>query len=175
MANIKKQRIKQVYTGYLNSIYDVEYYKRQHVDIARYSQHYEFVIALGGALSGGTGLGILASPWMAAPCGVITAASLIFTVAKQTYDWPGRMQFAVNMIDEYGRLSGKFRSLVEDIWTREDWTDEFEKTFIALREEATALPQDIYPQLKADVRNEIQSAIVARENPASWWKGPADA
>lgn len=109
---------------------------------------------------------------MAAPCGVITVAALVVTAAKKAYDWPGQNSFAVDMIDRNGKLAGKLKSLIDDIWVVRDWTDEFEKTYGVLRTEISGLPEDSSPRLKDSIRNNIQTAIIERENPASWWKGP---
>ena len=50
-----------------------------------------------------------------------------------------------------------------------------EVDFGALTETQVDPIYEAWLKLPEDVRNEIQDAIVARESPASWWKGPADA
>jgi hypothetical protein len=152
-------------------LYNIEYYRRVHCLVQRYSRHYEFIIALGSALGGGAGLGILANKYMAIPCGVITATSVVLAIAKQSYDWPGRARFAVDIIDKSGKLSGKLKLLIEDICAKKEWSDEFEKLYSQIRADIANFPQDSSPQLPEKVTIEIQKAIIEREHPATWWRG----
>jgi hypothetical protein len=107
---------------------------------------------------------------MAVPCSIITATALIFSVAKQTYDWPAKAGFAVDMIERNGRLSGKLNNLVQDIKASKTWSSEFEKSFDEMRLEINSLPQDKYSELGLPIREGIQKEIIERENPAAWWK-----
>jgi hypothetical protein len=170
VAISKRLRVKQVYDAYLDSVYEIDYYKKMYNDTIRYSRHFDFVIALSAALGGGSGLGILASSWMALPCSIITATALIISVAKQTYDWPAKAGFAVDMIERNGRLAGKLNNLVQDIQASRGWSSEFEKSYDELRLDINYLPQDKYSELSLSVREKIQEEIIRRENPAAWWK-----
>jgi hypothetical protein len=169
-----KLRVKQTYDEYLDALYAIEYYKRVYKDVRSYSRHFDFIISLSGALSGGSGLGILASPWMAIPCSIITAAAVIFTVARQTYDWPARAAFAVDMIEKNGTLSGKLKNFVQDIQVTRAWNTEFDKRFDEIRSEVSNLPADKFPELSLTVRSSIQNEIIERECPQTWWKPKGD-
>jgi hypothetical protein len=165
-----KLRVKQAYDTYLDSLYDIECYKRVYNDTEKYGRHFEFVIALSGALSGGSGLGILASSWMAIPCSILTAIALILSVAKQTYAWPKRASFAVDMIERNGRIAGKLKDLVQDIQAFQNWNAEFQKRFDAVRSEINTLPAYIGPELNVQIRSSIQDEIINSERPEMWWK-----
>jgi hypothetical protein len=170
----KRERVRQVYSAYLDTQYHVEYYRTYYGRIQDNSRIFEFVIALSALLSGGSGLGILATQWMAVPCGVITAFAVIFTAAKQTFDWPGKANFCVEMVDKNGRLAGQLKILVDDIKAARSWTNEFAKSFDTLRTEIANLPQDKLPKLPPEEQNRMQTGIIESEQPQHWWK-PRDA
>jgi hypothetical protein len=165
-------RVRQAYSAYLDSLYHGEYYKTMNSDVTTYARHFDFVIGLSAALSGGSGLGILGSPWMAVPCSLLTGASVVLTVAKQSYDWPAKSNFAAEMLEKNGRVAGKLKRLVEDIQATRKWTPEFEKQFSELRSEIDNMPQNKFPQLKLATRERLQDDIVRRETPKECWKPP---
>ncbi|WP_431284653.1 hypothetical protein ACQW02_07550 [Humitalea sp. 24SJ18S-53] len=163
-------RVRQFYSAYLDSIYYVEYYRMMNSKVADYARHLDFLIALGAALGGGAGLGILASPWMALPCGIITGASLVVSAAKQSYNWPEKSKFCSDMMTRYSAIAAQARRLCEDLQAARSWSPEFEAAFQAIRKQLDEIPVDQYPEMDVTLRRKIQADIVTREAPQAWWK-----
>jgi hypothetical protein len=169
-------RVRQFYANYLDSIYYIDYYREMNNKISEYTKHMDFLIALGGALSGGSGLGILASQWMAIPCGIVTGASIILSAAEKSYDWPGKSKKVFDYMQKYSVLYTEYRNLFEDVQASRLWNSEFERRFLASRERLDDIPLDEFPSLNLSIRERIQQEIEVRENPKSWWKpAPPDA
>ena len=115
-------------------------------------------------------MGILADPRFAWLCGFITTASIVLTVAKTTFDWPGRLKYATEMVEKYGRISGKYQLLIEDLNYRQVFNAELDDAFKKLREEELDFARDDYPKLKVELQEAIQDAIRKRINYGKWWK-----
>lgn len=162
-------RANQVYRAYLNTIFEIDHYHENHARLTARSKHIDFLIALGAAASGGSGLGILASADFAWLCGVLTTVSTVGAVAKGSYDWSGRLQKSVEMIEFYTPIKQAFANLTEDINVSQSWTDEFEARYTALRDKLVDAPVETTPQLSIDVRRDIQNRIKQSIDYKSWW------
>lgn len=169
VAASRRERVRQIHHAYLDALYATEYFKAVHARTTRYARHFDFAIGLGAAVSGGSGLGILGDPAFAWACGVFTTVSFILTVAKAAYDWPGKLKSAAEMVEAYGRLSGRLLALVQDMNYRRSWQDEFDAAFVKLRDEEASFSADIYPPLPATVQAEIQAGIKRRVKYNEWW------
>jgi hypothetical protein len=165
-------RVRQFYRAYLDSIYGIDYYRLMNKKVTDYSKHLDFVIALGAALGGGSGLGILASPWMALPCGIITSASVVVSAAKQAYNWPEKSKFCSEMMHRYSLTNGQCKRLFEDLQAIRVWNTNFEESFLEIRKTLSEFPVDEIPELDISIRRKIQNEVVVREAPQNWWKPP---
>jgi hypothetical protein len=151
-------------------MYYIEHYRAMNKKVTDYSKHLDFVVALGAALGGGSGLGILGSTWMAVPCGIITAASVIVGAAKQAYNWPEKSKFCSDMMLRNFAISSECRRLFEDLQVAKLWDPAFEASFLEIRKKLDELPIDQMPELSSSIRSQIQQDIVRREEPQKWWK-----
>jgi hypothetical protein len=165
-------RVKQFYKAYLDSMYYIDYYRLVNKGVTDYAKHLDFLIALGAALGGGSGLGILASPWMAVPCGIITSASVVLSAAKQSYNWPEKSRFCSDMMQKYSVIYSQCRRVFEDVQATTIWDTKCEEVFLEIRKKKDELPVDLLPELDISVRRKIQNEIVVREEPQKWWMPP---
>lgn len=165
-----KERVAQIHKRCLNSIFATDYFKEVGRRVTRYAPHFDFAIGLGAALAGGSGLGILSNPNFAWLCGLLTTASVILTVAKSSYNWPARLKLASEMTEKYGRLSGKYLLLVDEMNYAREFNEGFEKTYVALRNEELQFSQEDYPDLSIDTERKIQTAIKQRIPYSEWWR-----
>lgn len=164
-----KERVAQIHVHCLNSVYATDYFKEVGRRVTRYAPHFDFAIGLGAALAGGSGLGILSNPNFAWLCGILTTASVILTVAKSSYNWPTRLNFASEMTEKYGRLSGKYLLLIDEMNYAKSFNDGFDKTYVALRNEELQFSPENYPDLSIDTQQKIQAAIKRRVPYPNWW------
>jgi len=92
-------RVNQAYRAYLTTTYNIDYYHEKCVRLANQTKHLDFLIALGAAASGGSGLGILAATEFAWACGVLTTISTAGAIAKGNYDWSGCLRKCFEIIE----------------------------------------------------------------------------
>ncbi|MDH7806858.1 MULTISPECIES: hypothetical protein [unclassified Rhizobium] len=163
---------KQIYRSFLDSLYEVDYYREVRLGVASYSQYYDFVIALGTALSGGTGvIGILnESKPMAYVCGAVTLASIVLTAAKQAFDWPSKINFASEMMQQHAAHAARYKIIVDRIQAAHALTKDAIHGHLELLNEQASMPVDHYKALPIVKRRELQAAIQQREAPKTWWK-----
>lgn len=169
-AGKNRRRVEQIYAAYLDALYAADYFSEVHRSTTAYGRLFDFAIGLGAAISGGSGLGILANPNFAWVCGTITTVSIILTAAKSAYDWPGKLKLAAQMTEKYGSLSGKYQMLIDDINYSEEFTDKFEQTFQKLRDEEASISSAPFPPLDQDKQRELQAAIKNRIHYQNWWR-----
>lgn len=162
-------RVNQVYREYLNAVFHKDYYRKRHEETVGYARHLDFLISLGTGIGGGTGLGILADPRFAWLCGIFTAISLVLSIAKATYNWPGKLDQSMKMVELYSRLSLRYRQLVEDIRYKRDWNDDFEKRFAELRRENEEIGPYDYPHWDDKKLRAVQEKVKARIKYENWW------
>jgi len=163
-------RVEQLYRSYLKCVYSTDYFKAVHHATSRFGTLFDFAIGLGAAVSGGSGLGILADPRFAWACGIITTVSIILTVAKTTYDWPGKLKFASDMVEKFGRLSGKYEILIDEIRYRRVFNQQYDETYRKLRDEEVTFSPALFPPMSIEKQREIQNAIKQRIDYKSWWR-----
>lgn len=163
---------KQIYRAYLDSLYEVDYYRQVRLGVTSYSQYYDFIIALGTALSGGTGVvGILnESQPMAYVCGAVTLASIVLTAAKQAFDWPGKINFASEMLQRHAALAARYKIIVDRMQATHALTKDIIEGHNKLLADQASLPVDNYEALPIEKRKKLQAAIQQREAPQTWWK-----
>jgi hypothetical protein len=161
--------VRQVHEECLGALYSRDYYRAFHSNTTKYAKSFDFAIALGSAVSGGTGLGILANPAFGWVCGSVTTLSVLLSVAKGVYDWPGKTKFAIDRIQFYENLYSKYRALVDDIGAAREWNSDFAARREALRDRANPDAPDPYGELSGAQRGTIQNAIKARINYKDWW------
>jgi hypothetical protein len=123
------ERANQVYKAYLDAIYNLDLYRADQDRTLTWSRGWDYIIGLSAAISGGSGLGILADPRLAWLCGGITTASIFLTVAKGTYDWPGRLKFDTERISDYNKLRLEWQYLKEDLDKTRNWMDDLKSGF----------------------------------------------
>lgn len=163
-------RVNQVYRAYLNAIYEIDYNHEKHARLAEKSKHIDFLIALGAASSGGSGLvGILSSidglAWL---CGLLTTISTVGALAKGTYDWTGRLKASLDMIEFYTPLKHGLEGLREDIIAKGGWCDDFEQRYTDLRASLAQVPVSVGKGLAIEEQRKIQNRIKNRLNYKSW-------
>ncbi len=168
--NAIRERVEQIHHAYLDIIFKLMHYEVQHAHTTKYSRHFDFAIGLGAAGSGGSGLGILADPLFAVPCAVITSVSVILAIAKNHYDWHGRVKTLLEMIQFYQPLATEYEYLVHDMNHARKWEQEFDKTHRRLRETLRHAPNNPYPHLKEDELRAIQNRVKHRIPYSKWWK-----
>ena len=162
-------RINQVYRGYLNTIFAMDCYHERHVRLAERSKHLDFLIAAGTAMTGGSGLGILAAPEFAWACGSLTVISTLGGIVKSSYGWAGRLQIYHERLKILAPISLRYKSLIEDIQASESWNSGFESRYAKLRDDLKAMPVDAFKELPIKTKREIQNAIKDRESYKTWW------
>jgi hypothetical protein len=111
----------------------------------------------------------LADPHLAWLCGVITAVSIFLTVGKTTYDWPSRLKFDTERVNDYSKLRFDLQHLKEDAETTGKWGNDLEKRFVELRRTVAQIPQSPYKQLSLVKRRNIQNEIKNGNNYKRWW------
>ena len=169
VANDSIVRINQVYRTYLNTVYDIDYTLERHNSLASRSKHIDFLIGIGAAASGGSGLSILASPDFAWLCIPLTTISTVGAIAKGSYDWPGRLQKYIETIQFIAPINHGLKLLTEDIQASKNWKNEFEVAFEKLRNDLAKKPIDMTKDLPLQVRRKIQDAIKHRLIYTTWW------
>ncbi|WP_020591594.1 hypothetical protein [Kiloniella laminariae] len=162
-------RINQVYRAYLNSLYEIDYHHECHDRLASRSQHIDFLIALGAASSGGTGLGILASPDFAWLCAILTTISTIGAVAKGIYDWSGRLKKSIEQVEFHTPVKHGLANLIEDIKASQAWSGDFEARYTKLRDELALVPVNSGNGLSVEIQRQIQNRIKDRLQYRNWW------
>jgi hypothetical protein len=162
-------RAGQVIQDYLTTEFLREYYRDRHGKTTRYAKHFDFLIALGSAGSGGSGLGILGDPRFAWLCGIVTTVSFILSAAKSQYDWQGRVQNSLKMEEFYGPISTKYKHIIDDMNVARAWNEDFEQRYLTLREEAEHSPQDPYPSYPDKALRVIQNRVKAQIPYERWW------
>jgi hypothetical protein len=162
------QRVNQVYRAYLNAIYELEYYRADQERTMTWSRRWDFIIGLSAAISGGSGIGVLADPRLAWLCGVIATGSVILTVGKSVYDWPGRLKVDTERINDYSRLRYDYQYLKDDVESNRVWSNQLENRFLELRKREQ-LPETPYKRLNIKIRRAIQNGVKARYDYKRWW------
>jgi hypothetical protein len=173
VADANTEVVNQTYRECLNAVYERDYYQALHSRTIQYARVYDYSIGLGSAVSGGSGLGILADPKFAWLCGIVTTVSVLLSIAKGVWDWPGKTKFALERVQFYDRLYSGYRRLVDDINAAKQWNADFAKRRNDLRDGSTPGTPDPYPQLRESVRRIIQDSIKKRMNYTSWWQWKA--
>jgi hypothetical protein len=173
VADTNAAVVNQVYRECLTAVYERDYYQALHGRTIQYARVYDYSIGLGSAVSGGSGLGILADPKFAWICGIVTTVSVLLSIAKGVWDWPGKTKFALERVQFYERLYSGYRRLVDDINASKQWNTDFAKRRNDLRDGSTPSTPDPNPQLSESVRRTIQDGIKKRMNYTSWWQWKA--
>jgi hypothetical protein len=165
----EKTKVNRLYTTYLGSLYAVEYYRCVNQRNFRYSRHFEFAIALGTALSGGSGLGVFSYPQLAWVCSVFASISLILTAAKAAYDWPGRIKKVSELIEKFSKTGAKVGLLVEEVDLDQKWSKAVDERYRAILQEESEIIEGEREKLPEDVERRIQNDIRTRSRCESWW------
>src|SRR5262249_12897013 len=144
-----------------------DYYQKMYENTITYAKVFDYSIGLGSGISGGSGLGILADPKFAWICGPITTVSVLLSIAKGVWDWPGKSKFALDRIQFYSSLYDGYQSLVDDIQVALDWkVPEFQDRRTALKNKSTPPTPDPYKQLSRKTQEAIQDKITGYK---TWW------
>jgi hypothetical protein len=159
----------QMYRECLGALFERDYFHELYNRTIKYSRFFDYSIGLGSALSGGTGLGILANPSLAWLCGVVTTVSVLLSIAKGIWDWPGKTKFALDRVQFYEKLYFGYKTLVDDVNVAMAWNADFDKTRNALRANSVPTPPDPYPELAVATKRAIQDAIKNRTGYTKWW------
>lgn len=162
--------VNQTYREFLDVLYNRDYYKALYNRTIRYSRIFDYAIGLGSAMSGGTGLGILADPSFAWICGPVTTISVLLSIAKGIWDWPGKTKFALERVQFYELACANYRSLVDDVNAAGQWNTDFANRRNEHRKNSSPATPDPYPQLSTNVQRSIQDAIKNRIKYKSWWE-----
>jgi|SRR3954451_18602163 hypothetical protein len=162
--------VNQMYREYLNAQFQKGYYQELYGRTIKYSRVFDYSIGLGSAMSGGSGLGILASPNFAWICAGMTTVSVLLSIAKGVWDWPAKSKFGLDRVQFYDNLCAGYRSLVDDVNAQQDWTDEFARRRNGLRANSTPGAPDPYPQLSEKTKRSVQNGVKARIPYQSWWE-----
>src|SRR5262245_35130657 len=107
--------VNQTYRECLDVLFERDYYQTLYEKTIRRSRVFDYSIGLGSAMSGGTGLGILADPNFAWVCGPVTTISVLLSIAKGIWDWPGQTKFTLERVQFYETLYQGYKSLVDDL------------------------------------------------------------
>jgi hypothetical protein len=161
--------VNQMYRECLTSLFERDYYQELYNQTIKYSRYFDYSIGLGSAMSGGTGLGILANPNLAWLCGVVTTASVLLSIAKGIWDWPGKTKFALERIQFYEKLYFGYKALVDDVNVAMAWNTNFDQTRNTLRSSSVPPTPDPYPQFSLTAKQAIQNAIKKRITYTTWW------
>jgi hypothetical protein len=166
---VNTEIVNQVYRECLDARYERDYYQELYDRTIRYSRVYDYSIGLGSAGSGGTGLGILADPKFAFVCGTVTTISVLLSIAKGIWDWPGKTKFALDRVQFYDGLAAGYEDLVDDLNAAKEWKPEFASRRAELRKNSRPGSPDPYPKLSEGVRRRIQNAIKQQVSYSTWW------
>ena len=161
--------INQMYRECLAALFGRDYYQKLYNNTIWYSRVFDYSIGLGSAMSGGTGLGILANPNLAWLCGIITTASVLLSIAKGVWDWPGKTKFAMDRVQFYEKLYFDYKALVDDVNAAFEWNADFKARRESLRANSLPKPPDPYPELDEETKRVIQNAIKNRLDYKKWW------
>lgn len=114
---LTREFIEQVYINYLDSLYEVDYYREYRLSVVWYSQYLDFFIGLGAAISGGAGVvGVFdGNIYFGYACGSVAVLSVILSAAKQAFDWPAKINFASERMQLFAVISAKYKILVDRI------------------------------------------------------------
>ena len=162
--------VNQLYRERLGLLYERDYYLELYKRTIRYARVFDYSIGLGSAMSGGTGLGILADPKFAWICGIITTISILLSIAKGIWDWPGKTKFALDRIQFYDAAHSGYKSLTDDVNAAQQWNADFASRRNTLRQSSAPTTPDPYPQLSLKKKRSIQNAIKERVSYNTWWE-----
>jgi hypothetical protein len=163
-------RVNQVYREYLTILFRQKYYNELYGRTVWWSKILDYLISVGSAASGGTGLGILATPAFAWACGPLTTISFFLGIAKANWGWADKSKFALDRVAFYDKLSGGYQSLVDDIDAARAWTEDFSNTRNALRQNATPSQPDPYRELRDKVKAKVQDSVQHQVQYKQWWE-----
>lgn len=166
----QRAALNQTYRECLKARFNRNYYQFLYNRTIRYAKSFDYLIGLGSAASGGTGLGILATPSFAWVCGPITTISVLLSVAKGVWDWAGKAKFSLDRMQFYDKLSTDYQSLVDDVDAAQQWTADFAQRRDALRENSNPGTPDPYPELSEKLRRTIQSQVKTQISYKQWWE-----
>jgi hypothetical protein len=170
MAGDATEVVNQVYKECLDALFQRDYYRELYNRTIRYARVFDYSIGLGSAMSGGSGLGILADPKFAWLCGIITTVSVLLSIAKGVWDWPGKTKFALERVQFFDETYSGYRRLIDDINANKQWNADFANKRNNLRQNSTPATPDPYPQLSINTQRSIQNAIKKRVKYAEWWQ-----
>ena len=164
------ERINQLYRAYLLTSFEEEYYRERHSTSLETSNHFDLIVGLGAALSGGSGLGILANPAFAWVCGTLTSASVLAAVVKQSYRLDEKARASLERVALYGGARIEYLSLVQDVQAKKQWNEEFETRFSEMRSRFAKYSPFPYSHWDEERLRAIQNKIKNREDYEKWWK-----
>ncbi len=95
--------------------------------------------------------------------------AVILALAKNYYDWHGRIRNSLELAGFYTELSVQYKHLVDDINYRRCWDDEFDARHVQLRTRLEKPPDDPYPTYSEKELRVIQKRIKDRADYRSWW------
>lgn len=165
-------RVKQIYAGYLTSVYNADYFRCVRERTRSYSTHLDFAIGVGAAASGsaGAGVALLSRPELIFVPPIIAGAATVLSIAKGVYNWPDRFQKAMELEQYYDQVSSEFNHLVEDIQVALGLNDDLNRRYAELRSKSARPPHAfIYTGLSLRKQRELQDAIKARIPYKGWW------
>jgi hypothetical protein len=162
--------VTQAYRECLDALFNRDYYQELYNRTIRYARIFDYSIGLGSAMSGGTGLGILADPKFAWVCGIVTTVSVLLSIAKGIWDWPGKTKFTLERVQFYNGIYLGYRHLIDDINAAKQWNDDFAKRRNDLRQNSMPTTPDPFPQLSKNAQRSIQNSIKEQVNYTKWWE-----
>jgi hypothetical protein len=165
-----QKRVEQLYRCYLNALYATGYFRQVHLNTTRYAQHFDFSIGVGTAVSGGSGLSILADQRLAWLCAALTSTSVILSVAKANYNWAEKVKYTSDLTEKYGRLAGKYEILIDEINSKCKYDEKMDESFSLLRKEELDFSPQIFPDLNLEKQKEIQNRIKSSIDYKNWWR-----
>jgi hypothetical protein len=121
-------------------------------------------------MSGGTGLGILGDAKFAWLCGTVTTVSVLLSIAKGVWDWPGKTKFALERVQFYDGVYSGYRYLVDDVNAAKQWNADFATRRNDLRKNSKPSTPDPYSKLGQNAQRSIQNRIKNRVQYANWWE-----
>lgn len=170
MLQLSLDPVDILYKEYLNSLYSKEYSNIIVEKISGRIKHSDFGITLGTAISGGTGLGILADPRFAVACGSVSALSVILSTIKAAYQWPDKYKQAIEMAQHYSGICARYRPLVHKLNREKKWSNSIGAAFKEIDEDNSKYVPLDYIKLPDERRQRIQQEIREREKPQTWWR-----
>lgn len=164
-------RVNQVYRTYLDCVYEQDYYWTIYQRTIRYAKRFDFIIALGAATTGASGVvGTIQQSTVGAwVCGILAIATIVLTAAKAAYDWPTQVETALKSSEFYRQMGAKYNALVADVQYLKRWAPDFEARLQPLADELKAREVAALPTLPDAKRREIQNAIKHRIRYKKWW------